>query len=150
MIECVAILEYYWSLTARPRRQARQEPGSTALCRTIESAVQIRQYSHDPFRRPSIPLLRHLATGHISFQNPERAVQDVIPTVSYNEVRANLTGNRALGIMAQRNAWNPKNCRFFLQASAIGDNHHGVHVQVKKFKVSERVGHPQTSRLLRA
>src|SRR5438034_9025275 len=126
----------------RPRRQARQEPGSTALCRTIESAVQIRQYSHDPFRCPSIPLLRHLATGHISFQNPERAVQDVIPTVSYNEVRANLTGDWTLGIVAQRNAWNPKNSRLFLQTATIGDDHHCAHVQVKKFKVAKRVNRP--------
>src|SRR5216117_860494 len=132
----------------RQRRQARQKPGSTALCRTIESAVQIRQYSHDPFRCPSVPLLGHFPAGHISFQNSECAVQDVFTTVSYNEVCTNLTGDWTLGIVAQRNAWNPKNSRLFLQTATIGDDHHCVHVQVKKFKVAKWVGQPQTLRLL--
>jgi hypothetical protein len=77
-------------------------------------------------------------------------MQNTVPAVSRNEVRTNISGNRALRIIAKRNASKARNGRQFLQTTAIGDNHRGVYVQVKTFKVARRVGDPQTSRLLGA
>ena len=76
-------------------------------------------------------------------------MQDFVPAVSNNDVGGNLAGNWTLGIIAKRNAWNPKDSRLFLHTATIGDNHPGIHVQVKKLKMAKWLCDPQASRLRR-
>jgi hypothetical protein len=78
---------------------------------------------HDPFRGLSVPLFGYPAMGHISTQDPECVMQDFVAIVAYDEVCAYLAGDGSFGIVAERYAWDAKDCGFFLKPATIRDDH---------------------------
>ena len=75
-------------------------------------------------------------------QNCVGSFQDFLRIVPDQDVGPLRAGDRPFGIGADRYAGDAEDGRFFLQAAAVGQDQPGVHVQVEKFEIAERLGTP--------
>ena len=113
-------------------------------------AQLLHQNLDDALCRVAVPLLRAATLGDFAAQYLARLFQNPGLVVTDHDVRADLAGDGTLGVGAHSDAGDAEDGGLLLQAAAVGEHQPGVHVEMEKFQIAQRLGDPDAFHLLAA
>ena len=98
----------------------------------------------NPFGSVAIPFLRDAALFYVAVQDFPGLLPYFIRPVADHDIGANFAGDRAFSVVAHGNARHAENGGLLLQAATVGQDQLGLHVQMQKFEIAERIGEPES------